>query len=209
MSASHDLKFLAKHITSLPSYILILLIVAVVYEFLPGANNIFNFANTNTDIVKINNKEIDKTKFMTGYVVSGVVDGDTINIEKDLENGKQEKIKVRLVGINTPESVDPRRPVECFGKEASAYMKSIASNENVYVELDPAQDTYDKYDRLLGYVYLEDGQMLNRKMIADGYAYEYTYSNPYKYQKDFKDLQRFAKNEKRGLWGENTCGGQK
>jgi micrococcal nuclease len=77
------------------------------------------------------------------------------------------------------------------------------------VELDSSQDTYDKYDRLLGYVFLEDGQMLNRKMVADGYAYEYTYANPYKYQKDFKDLQRFAKNEKRGLWSENTCNGQK
>jgi micrococcal nuclease len=209
MSASHDLKFFAKHVTSIPKYLLIFLVISAVYEFLPGAKDILNFSNPDKNIVKVNNKEIDNTKFMTGYTVSGVSDGDTISITKDLENGKQEKIKVRLIGINTPESVDPRRPVECFGKEASAHMKSIANGESVYVELDSSQDTYDKYDRLLGYVFLEDGQMLNRKMVADGYAYEYTYANPYKYQKDFKDLQRFAKNEKRGLWSENTCNGQK
>ena len=60
-----------------------------------------------------------------------------------------------------------------------------------------------------GDVYLLDGQMVNKKLIAEGYAYEYTYEAPYKYQKEFKSLQSFAERESRGLWAENTCNGEK
>lgn len=138
------------------------------------------------------------------YSVSKVVDGDTLHIDID---GKDET--VRLIGINTPETVDPRRPVQCFGKEASAYMKSIANGENVRLEYDDTQSRRDTYGRLLAYVYLEDGQMINRKMIAEGYAYEYTYMTPYSYQKEFRNLQNLAKQSGRGLWSQETCNGQK
>jgi micrococcal nuclease len=116
---------------------------------------------------------------------------------------------VRLLGINTPETVDPRRAVECFGKEASTRMKEIASGKIVRLEYDDSQDLRDAYGRLLAYVYLEDGQMLNRKMVAEGYAYEYTYLTPYRYQREFRDLQRLAQSAKRGLWAEDTCNGSK
>jgi micrococcal nuclease len=79
----------------------------------------------------------------------------------------------------------------------------------VYLEFDDTQGTRDTYGRLLAYVYLEDGQMLNRKMIADGYAYEYTYRFPYKYQKEFRELVGFAQRNARGLWSPTTCNGQK
>lgn len=136
--------------------------------------------------------------------VTRVVDGDTLVIQM---NGVEEK--VRLIGINTPETVDPRRPVQCFGKEASNHMKDLANGKNVLIEFDETQQVRDSYGRLLAYVYLEDGQMLNRKMIAEGYAYEYTYLTPYKYQKEFKSLQTFAKSSKYGLWGDDTCAGKK
>jgi micrococcal nuclease len=58
-------------------------------------------------------------------------------------------------------------------------------------------------------VYLEDGEMINRKMVAEGYAYEYTYMTPYRYQKDFRNLQRLAQTSKRGLWADTTCAGSK
>jgi micrococcal nuclease len=116
---------------------------------------------------------------------------------------------VRLIGINTPETVDPRRPVECFGKEASNRMKELAKGEIVKLEYDETQSTRDAYGRLLAYVYLEDGEMLNRKMIAEGYAYEYTYMLPYRYQKEFRELQTLAKTSKRGLWSDETCSGSK
>lgn len=138
------------------------------------------------------------------YTVTKVTDGDTIHIVMD---GRDEK--VRLIGINTPETVDPRRPVQCFGKEASSRMKELAGGKIVRLEYDDSQSTRDAYDRLLAYVYLEDGQMLNRKMIAEGYAYEYTYLKPYKYQKEFRELQSLARTSERGLWAPNTCNGDK
>lgn len=135
------------------------------------------------------------------YQVKRVVDGDTLLLT--LEDTEE---KVRLIGINTPETVDPRRPVQCFGKEASARMKALADGKMVYIETDGSQGIRDKYGRMLVYVYLEDGQMLNRKMLAEGYAYEYTYMKPYKYQADFKETAAFAKSAKLGLWADGACG---
>lgn len=140
----------------------------------------------------------------TFYKVTKVIDGDTIQVDM---NGNLEK--VRLIGINTPETVDPRRTVECFGKEASKRMNDLLSGKIVRLEYDDTQGLRDTYDRLLAYVYLEDEQMINRKMIAEGYAYEYTYMTPYKYQKEFRGLQNFARINQYGLWAVNTCDGSK
>lgn len=138
------------------------------------------------------------------YKVTRVVDGDTLVINM---NGTDEK--VRLIGINTPETVDPRKTVECFGKEATNRMKELADGELVRLESDNSQGVRDVYGRLLYYVYLEDGQMLNRKMVAEGYANEYTYMTPYKYQQDFRDVQNIARISARGLWSPETCNGEK
>lgn len=138
------------------------------------------------------------------YEVTKVTDGDTLHV---MIEGNDEV--VRLLGINTPETVDPRRPVECFGKEASTRLKELAKGKIVKLEYDDSQSLRDTYNRLLAYVYLEDGQMLNRKMIAEGYAYEYTYMVPYRYQSEFRDLQRLAQSAKRGLWADDTCHGEK
>ncbi|MEN9551735.1 MAG: hypothetical protein RI935_112 [Candidatus Parcubacteria bacterium] len=140
----------------------------------------------------------------TFFDVVRAVDGDTIIINME---GKNES--VRLLGINTPESVDPRRPVECFGKEASTRMEEIAEGKKVRLEYDESQGYRDAYDRLLAYVYLEDEQMINRKMIMEGYAYEYTYLTPYLFQKEFRDAQKFAKSQNRGLWNESACNGSR
>ena len=138
------------------------------------------------------------------FTVVKVVDGDTIDIA---QNG--ETIRVRLIGINTPETVDPRRPVECFGKEASNHAKGLLTGKTVTVETDPSQGMYDKYQRLLAYVVLPDGSSFNKRMIAEGYAYEYTYDIPYKYQKTFKDAQSIAREKELGLWSPQTCSGKK
>ena len=140
----------------------------------------------------------------TYYEVTKVTDGDTLHIAMD---GRDEK--VRLIGINTPETVDPRTAVQCFGKEASLRMKDLAGGKIVRLEYDDTQNLRDAYDRILAYVYLEDGEMLNRKMVAEGYAYEYTYLKPYKYQSEFRQLQTLARTNARGLWAEDTCGGSK
>ncbi|MBP6888278.1 MAG: thermonuclease family protein [Candidatus Pacebacteria bacterium] len=140
----------------------------------------------------------------TYYKVDRSVDGDTIKvvIGDQIES-------VRLLGINTPETVDPRRTVECFGKEASERMEELVEGKIVRLEYDDSQGYRDTYGRILAYVYLEDGQMVNRKMIAEGYAYEYTYLTPYQHQREFRQLQNLAKGGQKGLWATNSCNGQK
>lgn len=134
------------------------------------------------------------------YKVVKVIDGDTIAIEID---NKTET--ARLIGINTPETVDPRKPVECFGKEASNKAKGILTGKNVKLEADISSGERDKYGRLLRYVFLEDGANFNKLMISEGYAYEYTYNAPYKYQDEFKKAEQEAKEAKKGLWADGIC----
>jgi len=138
------------------------------------------------------------------YLVTRVVDGDTISVDF---NGVEEK--VRLIGINTPETVDPRKSVECFGKEASAHLKSLIEGVQVKLVVDTTQLQRDKYSRLLRYVDLPDGTDINLKMIEGGYAYEYTYSNTYERQKIYKQAELVAREGEKGLWAEGTCGGVK
>lgn len=146
------------------------------------------------------NEEIRKSPT---YKVLRVVDGDTIHINY---NGKDEKI--RFIGLDTPETKDPRKPIQCFGREATAKMIEFAENKNVRLEFDKTQGERDKYGRLLAFVYGEDNKNLAYEMIRQGYGNEYTYnSNPYKYQNEFKEAARKAREENKGLWAENTCTG--
>jgi len=144
-------------------------------------------------------EQIKETEKKT-YSVIKVVDGDTISVDI---GGTIEII--RLIGINTPETVDPRKPVECFGAEASNKAKELLTNKKVRLENDLTQGERDKYNRLLRYVWLEDGTFFNKEMIRDGYAYEYTYNAPYKYQAEFKQAETEAKTGKTGLWADGAC----
>jgi micrococcal nuclease len=135
------------------------------------------------------------------YQVAKVVDGDTIDIIID---GQAERL--RLIGINTPEVVDPRKTVECFGREASDNAKKLLVDTEVRIAADPTQDDRDKYGRLLRYVWRADGLFYNLEAIRDGFAYEYTYQFPYIYQKDFRAAQKYAQDNKLGLWADGACG---
>ncbi len=133
-----------------------------------------------------------------------VVDGDTIEVSEGCKT-----TKVRLIGINTPESVDPRRPVQCYGLEASHYAKELLNGALVRLQTDPVSETLDKYGRTLAYVIMENGTNVNLLMIQQGFAQEYTYkSQSYLYQKEFKTAQIKAKTEGKGLWNINTCNGK-
>lgn len=134
------------------------------------------------------------------YQVTRVIDGDTIELDI---NSKIEK--VRLIGINTPESVDPRRSVECFGQEASAKTKALTEGKEVYIASDPDATDRDRYGRLLRYIFLPDGRHLNAELIREGYATEYTYNRPYRYQAEFRQLEKEAQAAKRGLWADAAC----
>ncbi len=136
------------------------------------------------------------------YAVTNVVDGDTIDVDMD---GKTERL--RLIGIDTPETKDPRKPVQCFGQEASDKATELLLNQKIKLEFDETQSDRDKYDRLLAYVYREDGLFFNKWMIENGYAYEYTYNIPYKYQTEFKEAENNARSNQLGLWSTDTCSG--
>ena len=153
----------------------------------------------------LKDNKYDWSKFLVGamdvnnsnqYLVVRVVDGDTLVANID---GKDEK--VRLIGIDTPESVDPRKEVECFGKEASKELGRLVENKYVGLEVDQSQSDRDKYGRLLRYVWLKDIN-INQVMIENGFAHEYTYDLPYMYQADFKNAQKMAEKNNKGLWGE-------
>jgi micrococcal nuclease len=140
---------------------------------------------------------------LPGGRVVKVVDGDTIDVRLA---GREER--VRMIGINTPESVDPRRPVQCFGREASANAKALLEGQEVLLEDDPSQDSRDVNGRLLRYVWLADGRMANLEQIVGGFAFEYTYDTPYRYRDVFRAAEREASQGARGLWAADTCAGQ-
>lgn len=146
-----------------------------------------------------------ETKTDTDYVyysIVEVVDGDTVKLNI---NGTTETL--RLIGLDTPETVDPRKPVQCFGKEASNKGKELLTGKKVRIEEDPTQGKRDKYNRLLAYIYTENGVLYNKYMIEQGFAHEYTYNTAYKYQAEFKEAQRLAQQNQLGLWSPTTCNG--
>jgi micrococcal nuclease len=131
------------------------------------------------------------------------VDGDTVLAR--LRSGRVEK--VRLLGVDTPETVDPRKPVQCFGREASEHARGLLDQQSVYIETDPSQGDRDIYGRLLAYIWLPGGRNFGEVMIGDGYAHEYTYRIPYAYQDEFRAAQDEAMRNQLGLWSPATCAG--
>lgn len=130
------------------------------------------------------------------YNVVRVVDGDTFVASVD---GKD--IKVRLIGVDTPESVATGRNAykNCEeGKTASNFTKSLIEGKTVSLEYDVGQT--DKYGRSLCYVYLEDGRMLNKVLLEEGYARLMTVQPNVKYVDDFTEIQKIARENKKGFW---------
>lgn len=130
-------------------------------------------------------------------VITKVIDGDTVEIKEGL--------KVRYIGIDTPETVDPRRPVGCFGKEASAENKRLAEGHEAFLVKDVSET--DKFGRLLRYVYIfnEDGStvFINDHLVRYGFAKVSTFPPDVKYSEQFLAAEREARENNRGLW--NKC----
>lgn len=129
--------------------------------------------------------------------VTRVVDGDTIEIE-----GGQ---KVRYIGIDTPETVDPKKPVQCFGKEASNKNKELVENKQIRMEKDVSET--DQFGRLLRYVYIDD-IFVNDYLVRQGFAHIATFPPDVKYQSQFLQAEKEARENNRGLWAEGVCGNQ-
>ncbi|WP_245855842.1 thermonuclease family protein [Paenibacillus rigui] len=124
--------------------------------------------------------------------VERVVDGDTFEIKRD---GKKEK--VRLIGVDTPETKKPNTPVMFYGKEASDFTKKKLENKTVELEWDVEQK--DQYGRLLAYVWIGD-EMFNRTLVREGYARIATFPPNVKYVDQFKQDQEEARKGSKGLW---------
>lgn len=130
------------------------------------------------------------------YSVTTFTDGDTISVNM---NGVEEK--VRMIGVDTPETKDPRKEVQCYGKAASAFTKTIIGDNKVRLEADPTNTNRDRYNRLLRYVYLPDGTLVNAEIIKQGYGFAYTYF-PFEKLDEFRGYQKQAEENRAGLWGE-------
>ncbi len=169
----------------LPQVFFAILVVLFVLLNNSGENKMNNSRRGNTDAPA--EKE-------TARVIR-VIDGDTIEVSL---GGKKET--VRLVGIDSPEVLDERKPVQCFGEEASSKTKEVLNGKEIILEPDPTQGDRDEYGRLLRYVLL-NGLNFNKFMISEGYAQEYTFkNNAYKYQEEFVQAERKARENEMGLW---------
>lgn len=137
------------------------------------------------------------------YPIDRVVDGDTVAV-----NMSGDAMLVRIIGIDSPEVDSDYTEQECFGAEASAKLKELLTDKTVRMEYDTNQGMLDKYGRLLAYLFLEDGTNVGGYMIDNGYAREYTFDSLYMYQKEFRDAEHVAREQKLGLWAPDACAKQ-
>lgn len=131
------------------------------------------------------------------FTVTKVVDGDTIYI--DVPDGEDNHTRIRLWGVDTPETKHPAKGVMYFGPEAAEFTTNLALGKRVTVYLDEGNNTRGNFGRLLAYVKLPDGKFLNEVLLKEGFAYadtRFRHSSFYKY----KQLESAAKNAKKGLW---------
>lgn len=127
-------------------------------------------------------------------LVINVVDGDTIDVVID---GRE--FRVRYIGIDTPETVDPRRPVECFGREASQQNRELVEGKTIGLEKDVSET--DRFGRLLRYVWV-NGEMVNARLVEEGYATASVFPPDVRHAELFAALEADARSQGRGLWGE-------
>ncbi len=162
-------------------------------------NTAVNFETENTSNTVDPSSALDD-----GYVVTDVIDGDTVKIKinDDIET-------VRLIGIDAPEFAHFDNKQECFAVESKEYLESLVTGKTIYLKNDDLQEDRDRYKRLLRYLLLENGTNINEIMIKDGYAYEYTYDKGYQYIDQFNEAELSASNNGLGLWSKDTCNGIK
>ena len=144
---------------------------------------------TTTADIQTDIKAPAKPSGLSQVTIARVVDGDTVvTITGE---------RIRYIGIDTPETVHPYKAVEFYGKEASNKNKSLVEGKTVELEKDVSNK--DKYGRTLAYIWLGN-EMINAKLVAEGYAYAYTYPPDVKHSEYFVALQRLAQQNKLGLW---------
>jgi micrococcal nuclease len=135
---------------------------------------------------------------MVSAEVVDLVDGDTVRVRINAPPGELNLVEtIRLLGVDTPETVHPSRPVERFGREAGDYTKRALLGKRVYLAFD--WDLRDRYGRLLAYIYTAGGECFNAALIRDGYGYAYV-RYVFQFMDEFKALEQEARSARRGLW---------
>lgn len=136
--------------------------------------------------------------------VARVVDGDTLKV---IISGRTDT--VRVIGLDTPESVKPGTPVECFAVRASSEAKLLLPvGSAIRLQADPTQATRDRYGRLLAHVWLADGTLFAERMIRGGYGIHYIYEGvPSIYASRLAAAEAAARSALRGLWSPSSCAG--
>jgi len=135
------------------------------------------------------------------FSVVKVVDGDTLDI--DIPDANYSHTRIRLWGVDTPETKDPRTGPMYFGKEASEFATKLAFGKQVTIYLEKDKKSRDKYHRLLAYIQLPDGTFLNEVLLSEGYAYADLRFKHGLYNK-YKQLESAARSQKKGLWANVT-----
>lgn len=140
------------------------------------------------------------TRRMIRAEVTGHVDGDTVKIRIANPPAElRETETIRLIGVDTPETVHPRQPAQFFGREASDFTKAQLLGKTIYLAFD--WDLRDRYGRLLAYIYTPNGVCFNAALIREGYGHAYT-TFSFQFMDEFRALEREAREVKRGLWNQ-------
>lgn len=188
----------AKTRNNIAIYAFVILMAVVVFDNLRLRNK-QNSQHSDAQITAANSSNPDFAKFDSKtFRVIYIVDGDTLDI--NIPDGKYPKTRIRLLGIDTPETKNPRmkQPMH-YGQEATNFVKHLAFNKNITVHLDTVSPTRDRYGRLLAYLQLEDGTNINEQIVKQGYGYaDPRFANSK--MKSFMKAQDTAIKSKVGLW---------
>ena len=134
------------------------------------------------------------------FEVVRVIDGDTLVVSPNPFPQSSSGDRVRLLGVDTPESVHPNKPVERFGRDAAAFTRRLCQGRRVRLEFE-AGNAQDRYSRTVAYVFLEDDTLVNAEIIRQGYGYAYT-RYPFARMEEFRALEAEARAARRGLWAD-------
>lgn len=172
--------------------VILLLAVCVVWLDQHGTKDLGQIILNKTSLAT------DRGKYhLQTFTVTKVVDGDTLDI--DIPDAKHDTTRIRLLGVDTPETNHPKYGRMYFGPEAADFVTAIALQKKVTVILEEISPTRDRYERLLAYIELPDGKILNKEIIRNGFGFA-DLRFPHSEFKEYKDAMDQALEQKKGLW---------
>ena len=171
----------------------ILFIIIIIFFLSLLINNISEYIGNNENNIEEKIEEENTNKFEVNFY--SCIDGDTARFLLD-----EEIVKVRFLGINTPETPESPKGEEAYWEEAKLFTEeSLKKAKIIEIEYDEVAPKKDKYDRILAWIWV-DGKLLQEELISNGLAKTYMLQDNYKYENILKNAENFAKNNKVGIW---------